>query len=170
MEQMEFFKARPLIDQAHSIYKRCTESSISKELGKLHLQKTLCALQSIEPLSALENAQKALKFEKHLHESLGYSSSQLAVAHNTLGMAYLVNRQWDSAVEELTTSKRIREGLPNHTKDKSFSPMYYLALVHYGRGDYAKAESTILQCIEDRRVKNVHLRQVRARPIPPTSR
>lgn len=108
--------------------------------------KFLCSLQSLDELECLKHALASLDFELQVD---GKASSSLAVSHNSLGMAYVMNAEWQKAKEQLERSKAVREELPGHTRDENFPPLYYLALMHHSQGDDGSAEFMLHNIVED---------------------
>ncbi|KAJ8132877.1 hypothetical protein O1611_g748 [Lasiodiplodia mahajangana] len=108
------------------------------------------AVSAREGDDVFEFAQQAFEIENYRHRDKETPSSILAVAYNDLATGWAFRREWNTAIELLAESKKIRERLPGFTRDKLFSPLYHLGIVYHHQGNFDAAETTLKQAIEDR--------------------
>ncbi|MCJ1308297.1 hypothetical protein MMC25_001950 [Agyrium rufum] len=95
-------------------------------------------------------SKKRWDVETGRHRKIGHATSILTVAYNDLAMAWACHGEWEKAVALLKESRTIREGLPDFTKDKLFSPLYHLGLVYHHQGKFDDAETVLNEAIQDR--------------------
>lgn len=122
--------------------KICQESSSLEELQQLYadIRYGLAAAtnEANDAKGCLEHTQVLLDLRLQISESSGVQDIRLAVAHNELGIAYIMNNQYDSGIEAFNKSIRVYAQLPKFELAMDTNPRTNLAFTYWVRGKSLK--------------------------------
>lgn len=125
-------------------------SKTSQLLADIHYGLAAAANETNDAKGCLYHTQALLHSRLEAANTSGCQDIRLAVAHNEIGIAWVMNREYERAIDDLKKSINVYRGLSDYWLSMDTNPRTNLGFTYWVLGDLAMASQIFEDLLRDR--------------------
>lgn len=141
---------KPFLHLALEICNANPGPKTSQLLADVHYGLAAAANETNDAKGCLHHTQALLKSRLEATSASGLQDIRLAVAHNEIGIAWVMNLEYERAIDDFGKSINVYRGLSDHWLSMDTNPRTNLGFTYWVLGDLAMASRTFEDLLRDR--------------------
>jgi hypothetical protein len=122
-------------------------------IGDIHYGLSAAANETNDAKGCLTHTQILLNMRLKVTETSGTPDIRLAVAHNEVGIAWVMNHEYDKGIAAFHSSIAIYKLLPEYLLAIDTNPRTNMGFTYWVMGELDKAWSTLTSLLDDREAR-----------------
>lgn len=122
-------------------------------LSDIHYGLAAAANETNDAKKCLFHTQKLLELRREVFRETGKEDIRLAIAYNEIAIAWVMNREYEKAIEQFGASIDVYRRLPDYWTAMDTNPRTNLGFTYWVMGDLKKGRQILLSLLKDRVAK-----------------
>lgn len=127
--------------------------TIAQLLADVHYGLSAAANETNDAKGCLRHTQILLRMRLKIFDDTGMPDIRLAIAHNEIAIAWVMNREYDKGIAAFQESIRIYADLPEYITAIDTNPRTNMGWTYWVIGELDEAWDTLYSLLEDREAR-----------------